>query len=167
MSGGGGKGGFAKGFLLPKAKSPRQAASQGGAAEASTQLPAKDPHKRLSEEERLQSENAEPVPSTRDGDKSAQADVPPEEDSPEKRTKREGDGEGMEVERNAAGETEATEAFTSQEASTSGGPEKASFGTRRKPVVIIVIGMAGRLVRCKEGCNPWHSASRSWQVLWW
>ncbi|GAQ82611.1 interacts with DNA repair protein XPA [Klebsormidium nitens] len=145
MSGAGAKGGFAKGFLLPKAKSPRPAASQSEANEASTQLPVKDPHKRLPEGESsrsLQAENAETT-STRDGDKSAQVLAPPEEVSPEKRTKREEEGELMEVERSGAGDTETPEASTSQEASTSGGPEKAAFGTRRKPVVIIVIGMAG------------------------
>lgn len=145
MSSTGKKGGFAKGFLLPKAKSPRQVSSpQGGAGDPSP-TPVKDPHKRPPESEAMtsrQDETAEPGP-TRDGEKSAGSEALPEEISPEKRAKVEGESEGMEVERSAEGDAMPMETSTSQSGSTSAGPEKAGFGTRRKPVVIIVIGMAG------------------------
>ena len=79
--------------------------------------------------------------------KGSEVEAPPEEISPEKRAKVEEEREGIEVNRSPAGD-DATpmETSTSQSASASAEPEKLGFGTRRKPVVIIVIGMAGKVL---------------------
>jgi hypothetical protein len=140
MADAGGKGAFAKGFLLPKPKPPAKlAATAQPAAKPPPEAPSRSHEEAHSKEEHVKHARSEA--------EGSRLDAPLEEISPEKRAKLEGrlggenlEGEEMEVE----GSPGDNEASTSQGPASSSAPSKPSFGTRRKPVVIIVIGMAGR-----------------------